>query len=189
MLSMFKEILQQMRQVLTLLMSCLVLWQRVLWKLAVRPKGFGKLTQIEETWVMGKQIFTYSLGLLKPEDPSVAKQRLTVTVDGEKTHEYECSPDTTAFKFEAGPVGANVKVSLDYLDASGNDSANVELEFQIVDTLAPAAPTGFGTLQQVAERYEPGPEDAPPADGGSTDGAGDGTPADGTADGSQTTES
>lgn len=176
MLSLFKDVLTQ-------LLACLVLWRRCLWLLAMRPAGFGKLVQVKESVVMGKQIFTYSLALLEPP-AGVAQQRLTVKVDGVQTVEYLTGPETSAFKFEAGPVGADVVVSLDYLDAAGNDSANVELAFKIVDQIPPDAPEGFGELTQVAERTEADPEPAP-VDGGS----GDGGSTESSTDGGQSTDS
>lgn len=164
--------LSLLKDVLTQLLACLVLWRRCLWLLAMRPAGFGRLVQVEEVVVMGKQIFTYSLALLKPP-AGVAQQRLTVKVDGVQTVEYLTGPETSAFKFEAGPVGADVVVSLDYLDAAGNDSANTELTFKVEDKIAPEAPEGFGELTQVAERTEesePAPEPAPESTDGSTEG-------------------
>lgn len=172
MLSLFKDVLTQ-------LLACLVLWRRCLWLLAMRPAGFGLLVQVEEKVVMGKQIFTYSLALLKPP-AGVDKQRLTVTVDGVKTLEYVTGPETPTFKFEAGPVGAKVVVSLDYLDAAGNDSANIEKAFEVVDGIPPEMPEGFGELTQVAERTEEDPAPVPDVPPENTDA---------NTDGSQTTES
>lgn len=45
-----------------------------------------------------------------------------------------------------------MKLSLDYLDAAGNDSENLELEFDVEDKIAPSAPEMFGEITQVDEK-------------------------------------
>lgn len=97
------------------------------------------------------QLFTYRLGLLAVP-AGVASQRLAVTVNGTDQTPIEISKDATEVEFKAGPVGAEVKLSLDYLDAGGNDSDNLEMPpFTIVDSVPPETPTGFGDLTQVSE--------------------------------------
>lgn len=127
-------------------------WRRLLWKLCVIPIGFGSLRQLSERVSGMSKMFTYNLGLL-PVPAGVAKQRLVVK-RGEEVIGDPVTVDAAAteVQFEAGPEGAEITLSLDYMDEAGNDSANLEMTFTVVDQVAPAAPEGFGDLTQVAER-------------------------------------
>ena len=137
------------RNVLVDLLVCLKLWRKLLWRLTTRPRAFGKLKQTKENTM--SQVFTYSLGLLTPP-ADVAKQRLVVTVDGVPSPELVLDASATSVEFDAGPAGASVTLSLDYLDAAGNDSENLEMSFVVEDKIAPAVPAGFGELVQTAEK-------------------------------------
>lgn len=140
--------LSQIREMLSHLIAYLVLGRKLLWMLTMRPRAFGALKQIAEDVLM--QTFTYRQGLLTPP-AGVAQQRLTVVVGDAEPVEFLGPPDQESIDFKAGPVGATVKLSLDYLDAAGNDSANLTHEFVVEDKIAPAAPEGFGDLSQIAE--------------------------------------
>lgn len=100
---------------------------------------------------MAQSVFVYELKLLTPP-ADVASQRLSVTVGDAEPVVQTVDRETTSINFEAGPAGARVKLSLDYLDAAGNDSENLELEFDVEDKIAPAAPAGFGEINQVDEK-------------------------------------
>lgn len=144
MLSLLKEILSSLK-------TCLTLWRGILWRVARRPSGFGVLRQIREITQMAQSVFVYELKLLTPP-ADVASQRLSVTVGDAEPVVQTVDRETTSINFEAGPAGARVKLSLDYLDAAGNDSENLELEFDVEDKIAPAAPAGFGEITQVDEK-------------------------------------
>lgn len=124
-----------------------ILARNLVWGLTVRPRGFG--VRVQESEEMG-QLFTYKQGLLAVP-AGVASQRLAVTVDGVSQEPVTIAADATDVEFKAGPVGASVTLSLDYLDSSGNDSANVETTFVVVDGIPPEAPAGFGEIAQIAE--------------------------------------
>ena len=96
------------------------------------------------------KLFTYRQGLL-PVPIGVASQRLVVTVNGVAQEPLPITADADVVQFKAGPEGATVGLSLDYIDSAGNDSTNFEAEFVIVDGVAPDAPTGFGELAQIGE--------------------------------------
>jgi hypothetical protein len=114
----------------------------------VRPHGFGVRRQIGED-IMA-QLFTYSQGLLAVP-AGVATQRVNVSVDGVAQDVQLLPADATEVIFKAGDVGATVVVTLDYVDAAGNDSGNAETTFVVADTTAPVAPEGFGVLSQTGE--------------------------------------
>jgi hypothetical protein len=140
--------LSQIREMLAHLIAYLVLGRKLLWMLTMRPRAFGALRQIAEDVLM--QMFTYRQGLLTPP-AGVAQQRLIVVVGDAEPVEITVGAEADAVDFKAGPVGVTVKLSLDYLDAAGNDSANLTHEFVVEDKIAPAAPEGFGDLSQIAE--------------------------------------
>lgn len=96
------------------------------------------------------QVFTYKQKLLAVP-AKVASQRLVISVDGVEQPEVVLAPDVTEVEFKAGPAGASVTRSLAYLDAAGNDSDNFTDTFVIVDGIAPAAPEGFGAIEQIGE--------------------------------------
>ena len=81
----------------------------------------------------------------------VATQRVNVSVDGVAQDVQLLPADATEVIFKAGDVGATVVVTLDYVDAAGNDSGNAETTFVVADTTAPVAPEGFGVLSQTGE--------------------------------------
>lgn len=138
-----------------------LLLKSAVWALTVRPKGLGRLVQIEEKVTDMSKVFVYIQSLLTPP-AGVDKQRFIVTVDGVAQEAQLVPASTTSVSFEAGPEGAIVGRTLDYLDAAGNDSANYEAEpFAVTDTIPPAGPTGLGDLVQVDEKEIP---DAPPVE-------------------------
>lgn len=120
--------------------------------LTVRPRGLGKRVQLNEEFSVMGQVFTYRQGLL-PAPSGIATQRLTVTVDGVAQEPISVEGEATSVDFKAGPAGASVTLSLDYLDAAGNDSDNFEATFVVVDGIPPEAPTGFGEVVQLAEEF------------------------------------
>lgn len=122
----------------------------MIWSFTVRPRGFGVRVQESEM----SQVFNYRQNLL-PVPAGVQSQRLVVTVNGEDQSPIDIAASAADVVFQAGPAGATVKLSLDYLDASGNDSANVETEFVIIDGIPPEAPAGFGELVQESEETLP----------------------------------
>lgn len=147
MLSLLKAVLTELLSVMKL---TAVLLRVIVWGLTVRPAGFGVRIQVKEELFGMAKIFTYRQGLL-PVPAGVASQRLVVTVDGTDQEPISIASDATEVEFKAGPEGATVKLSLDYLDSAGNDSGNVETEFVIVDSVPPAAPEGLGELSQISE--------------------------------------
>lgn len=168
MLSLLKLTLLELRQFIRLATR---LFLKVEWAFFTRPDGFGNLVQIKEEGSEMSKVFTYSQGLL-PVKAGVDSQRLVVTVDGVETETISIASDATAVEFKAGPEGATVKLSLDYLDAAGNDSDNVEFEFVVVDQVPPETPDGFGKLAQIAEEeviVDPDPEDETPVEDPVTD--------------------
>lgn len=147
MLSLLKAVLTEL---LTILKLTATLLRVIVWSLTVRPKGFGVRVQIDEEWTGMAKLFTYRQGLL-PVPIGVASQRLVVTVNGVAQEPLPITADADVVQFKAGPEGATVGLSLDYIDSAGNDSTNFEAEFVIVDGVAPDAPTGFGELAQIGE--------------------------------------
>lgn len=143
-------------------------WTRVadlvialLWRMTKTPLGLPAPVQIaEELTTMGK-LFTYRQEFLPPKE-GVDRIRLVVTVDGVVTDTQVLPASTGATTFKAGPEGAAVVLSLDNLDAAGNDSDNVSLEFTVVDQIAPPAPDGFGPIVQIAEETVEDPPADPP---------------------------
>jgi len=121
-------------------------------RLTVRPRGFGVRVQLEEEFSLMGQLFTYRQGLL-PAPTGVASQRLVVTVDGVSQEPISIEAEATSVDFKAGPAGASVTLSLEYLDGAGNDSANLEMTFVVVDGIPPEAPSGFGDMVQLAEEF------------------------------------
>lgn len=97
------------------------------------------------------KVFTNVQQLLAVTAIGVVQQRIVVSVDGTDQEPQLLSVDATEFVFKCGPEGANVKLSLDYLDAAGNDSANFEDTFIVADEIPPDAPLGFGVRTQIAE--------------------------------------
>ena len=143
-------------------------------RLTVRPRGFGVRVQLNEEFSFMGQVFTYRQGLL-PAPSGVATQRLSVTVNGVAQEPISVEGEATSVDFKAGPAGASVTLSLDYLDAAGNDSDNFETTFVVVDGIPPEAPAGFGEVVQLAEEFvadevpEDVPADDPPAEPASED--------------------
>lgn len=132
------------------LIAVLTLLRALLWAMTQRPLGLGKRVQIFEEGESMAKVFTYRQGLLTPP-AGVASQRLVVTVDGVTQEPITVPASAESIEFRAGPEGASVTLSLDYLDDAGNDSGNVEASFVVTDTIGPAAPDGFGELSQIAE--------------------------------------
>lgn len=147
MVSLFKSVLTELLVVLRLSIPLL---RMLVWCLTVRPPGFGVRVQVSEGISGMAQVFTYRQGLL-PVVAGVASQRLVVSVDGVAQDPIELPAEATEAVFKAGPAGSVVTLSLDYLDAAGNDSLNAETSFVIVDGIPPAAPEGFGATEQIAE--------------------------------------
>lgn len=151
-----------------LLSAISLFWQlrRLIWKLSVVPVGFGRLIQFRERVEMGQKFFGYKLALL-PVPAGVAQQRLVVKRGEEVLGDpITVGADVLSVEFEAGPEGAEITLSLDYLDDSGNDSTNLEQTFVVADTIAPDAPAGFGELVQTREfevLEDPAPIADPPA--------------------------
>lgn len=165
MLSKLKSVLSDLSEFLRIATRLLL---KIEWALFTRPDGLGELTQIREEGEGMTKVFTYSQALL-PVKAGVDSQRLVVTVDGVDQEPILIASDATAVEFKAGPEGATVKLSLDYLDAAGNDSDNVEFEFVVVDQVPPETPDGFGSLKQIAEEettVDPGPVEDPTDDDG-----------------------
>lgn len=127
-----------------------VLLKNLGWALIVRPKGVGKRVQIKEEGSGMAKVFTYNQQLL-PAHSGVDQQRIVVSVDGTDQEPQLLLADATEFVFKVGPEGANVKLTLDYLDAAGNDSANFEDTFIVADEIPPDAPIGFGARTEIAE--------------------------------------
>ena len=128
-----------------------VLLESLVFGFTVRPTGFGKRTQLREEFGAMAKVFTYVQGLV-PAPEGVANQRLTVEVDGVKQEPpIVVGRDSEAVEFKAGPEGATVVLTLDYLDEAGNDSGDISTSFVVADEIAPEAPVGFGTLTQIAE--------------------------------------
>jgi hypothetical protein len=117
--------------------------------MVIRPRGLGKITQIkEEVFGMGK-LFTYSLELLAAPK-GVATQRLVVE-SPLHSEEIVLAGDATVVVFKAGDEGDQCTLTLDYLDAAGNDSEDFSFEFTIEDKIAPETPAGVGAMTQIAE--------------------------------------
>ena len=145
--SKLKAVLDELLIVLKLL-RVLLRWYA--FRLTVRPRGFGVRVQLEEESSVMGQLFTYRQGLL-PVPAGVASQRLVVTVDGVSQEPVSIEAEATSVDFKAGPAGSSLTLSLDYLDGAGNDSANLEMTFVVVDGIPPEAPSGFGEMVQLAE--------------------------------------
>ena len=162
MLSKLKAVLDELLGVLKLLR---VLLKWLVFGLTVRPRGLGNRVQLDEEFSVMGQLFTYRQGLL-PAPTGVASQRLVVTVDGVSQEPISIEAEATSVDFKAGPAGASVTLSLDYLDAAGNDGDNFETTFIVVDGIPPEAPSGFGEIVQLAEEFVPDdvPADDPPAE-------------------------
>lgn len=140
---------EMLRELIKEMIAVMRLVRALLWAITVVP-SFGPRRQVKEEWNEMGQLFTYEQDLL-PVKEGVDSQRLVVTVDGVDQEPIILPKDATMATFKAGPDGATVKLSLDYLDARGNDSGNAETEFVIVDKQPPAAPDGFGEIRQTAE--------------------------------------
>ena len=174
MLSKLKAVLDELLIVLKL---SIVLLKWLVFGLTVRPRGLGDCAQLSEEFSAMGQVFVFRQGLLpipeeKIKSQGIVSQRLIVTVDGVAQEPIISEAEATSVIFKAGPAGASVARSLDYLDASGNDSDNFEAPaFVIVDGIAPEAPTGFGEVVQIGEESAPDevPADDPPAEPASED--------------------
>jgi len=142
--------LKLLTELFTESIAVLKLVRALLWGLTVSPRGFGSRVQLAEESRQMAKVFTYRQGLLTPP-AGVASQRLVVAVDGVSQEPVTVAADATSIDFKAGPEGATVVLSLDYLDAAGNDSANAEATFTVVDSIPPEAPVGFGEVTQIAE--------------------------------------
>lgn len=162
MLSKLKAVLDELLGVLKLLR---VLLKWLVFGLTVRPRGLGNRVQLDEEFSVMGQLFTYRQGLL-PAPSGVATQRLTVTVDGVAQEPISVEGEATSIDFKAGPAGASVTLSLEYLDSAGNDSANLETTFIVVDGVPPEPPSGFGEIVQLAEEFvaDDVPADEPSAE-------------------------
>ena len=147
---MFKKI-QRLVEIMIRVLLLVVLLKFLVWSLTVRPTGIGKRVQIKEEGSGMAKVFTYVQQLLAVTAIGVAQQRVVVSVDGTDQEPQLLPVDATEVTFKVGPEGANVKVSLDYLDTAGNDSANFEDTFIVADEIPPEAPLGFGTRAQTAE--------------------------------------
>lgn len=167
MLSKLKAVMDELLGVLKLLR---VLLKWLVFGLTVRPRGLGNRVQLDEEFSVMGQLFTYRQGLL-PAPSGVATQRLSVTVDGVAQEPISVEGEATSVDFKAGPAGASVTLSLEYLDSAGNDSANLETTFIVVDGVPPEAPSGFGEIVQLAEEFvaDEVPADDPPAEPASED--------------------
>lgn len=133
----------------------------LLWRMTKTPLGLPAPVQIaEELTTMGK-VFTYRQEFLPPK-PGVDQIRLVVTVDGVVTDTQVMPASTGATTFKAGPEGAAVVLTLDNLDAAGNDSDNVTFPFTVIDQIAPPAPDGLGAITQIAEEFIEDPPVDPP---------------------------
>lgn len=149
---MFAKMRAVLDELLIVLKLLRVLLRWLAFGLTVRPRGLGKRVQLNEEFSVMGQVFTYRQGLL-PAPSGIATQRLTVTVDGVAQEPISVEGEATSVDFKAGPAGASVTLSLDYLDAAGNDSDNFEATFVVVDGIPPEAPTGFGEVVQLAEEF------------------------------------
>lgn len=149
---MFAKMRAVLDELLIVLKLLRVLLRWLAFGLAVRPRGLGKRVQLNEEFSVMGQVFTYRQGLL-PAPSGIATQRLTVTVDGVAQEPISVEGEATSVDFKAGPAGASVTLSLEYLDAAGNDSDNFETTFVVVDGIPPEAPAGFGEVVQLAEEF------------------------------------
>lgn len=127
-----------------------VLLKVLVWRFTVRPTGIGRRVQIKEEGSRMAKVFTYVQQLLPPHS-GVDKQRIVISVDGADQEPQLLDVTDTEVTFKVGPEGANVKLTLDYVDAAGNDSANFEDTFIVADEIPPEAPLGFGLRAQTAE--------------------------------------
>ncbi len=148
-----------MDELLGVLKLLRVLLKWLVFGLTVRPRGLGDCVQLSEEFSAMGQVFVFRQGLLpipeeKIKSQGIVSQRLIVTVDGVAQEPIISEAEATSVIFKAGPAGASVARTLDYLDGSGNDSDNFEAPaFVIVDGIAPEAPSGFGEIVQLAEEF------------------------------------
>jgi hypothetical protein len=86
-----------------------------------------------------------------PAGTDVAKQVFVATANGVdvKNEELEASAVSATFEVEQG---ANVSLSLVYVDDAGNRSAARTQDFVATDTIAPEAPGEFGAVTLISER-------------------------------------
>lgn len=145
------------------IIALLRLVRSLLWRLFFKPSGFGRLIQVSEEGVGMSKLFTYRQELLAVP-VGVAGQRFTVKVDGVVKDTQALEASATEAIFKAGPEGATVEITLDYVDAAGNDSADLSHEFVIVDQVPPDAPVGFGGITQTAEENVEDVPDEDPVD-------------------------
>jgi hypothetical protein len=77
-------------------------------------------------------------------DHDVVTRRLIVTVNGEKDHEEDFSPETVLFGEIVVPQDSQVVLSLTDIDDANNASEPATVEFTALDTIPPARPGEFG---------------------------------------------
>lgn len=156
---MFAKIRAVLDELLIVLKLLRVLLRWLAFGLTVRPRGLGDCVQLSEEYSAMGQVFVFRQGLLpipeaKIKNQGIVSQRLIVTVDGVAQEPIISEAEATSVIFKAGPAGATVTRSIDYLDNAGNDSDNFDAPaFVIIDGIAPEAPAGFGEVVQIGEEF------------------------------------
>lgn len=123
-----------------------------------KPKPFS-ITLISERRENDMDILRYRANFPSvPANTDVTTQNFSVTVDGAPSAHLGgvqdgLAKDVTTAEFEV-PQGANVGVSLVYVDDAGNLSTARTQEFVAADSIAPDAPGDLGAIDLIGERTE-----------------------------------